>query len=101
MDKHKARLSQLLATLQPNTTMAMRVMRLLRAATFVMIAMASWGTHGSASDEASSLLAFKAELAGSSSSGVLASWNASTGVCRWEGVACSGGGQVVSLSLPS
>nr|AGT15911.1 LRR-kinase protein [Saccharum hybrid cultivar R570] len=82
--------------------MAMRVMRLLLAATFVMIAVASWGTHGSASDEASSLLAFKAELAGSSSSGVLASWNASTGVCRWEGVACSGGGgQVVSLSLPS
>ncbi|CAD6239768.1 unnamed protein product [Miscanthus lutarioriparius] len=81
--------------------MAMRVMRLLRAATFVMIAMVSWGTHGSASDEASSLLAFKAELAGSSSSGVLASWNASTGICRWEGVACSGGGQVVSLSLPS
>ncbi|XP_066317155.1 probable LRR receptor-like serine/threonine-protein kinase At3g47570 [Miscanthus floridulus] len=80
--------------------MAMRVMSLLHAATFVMIAVASWGAHGTASDEANSLLAFK-ELVGSSSSGVLASWNGTTGVCRWEGLACSGGGQVVSLSLPS
>ncbi|CAN6195575.1 unnamed protein product [Urochloa humidicola] len=80
--------------------LAMRVMSLLPAAMAIMIAVASWGAHGQVNgSEARALLAFKAELAGSSS-GVLASWNGTTSVCSWEGVACSGG-QVVSLSLPS
>ncbi|RCV24677.1 hypothetical protein SETIT_5G104800v2 [Setaria italica] len=79
--------------------LGMRVMSLLPATIAVMIAAASWGAHGGASDEASALLAFKAELAGSGS-GMLASWNGTAGVCGWEGVACTGG-QVVALSLPS
>ncbi|KAK8452397.1 hypothetical protein SEVIR_5G102950v4 [Setaria viridis] len=79
--------------------LAMRVMSLLPATIAVMIAAASWGAHGGASDEASALLAFKAELAGSGS-GMLASWNGTAGVCSWEGVACTSG-QVVALSLPS
>uniref|UniRef100_K3XE82 Receptor kinase-like protein Xa21 n=3 Tax=Setaria italica TaxID=4555 RepID=K3XE82_SETIT len=79
--------------------LAMRVVSLLPATIAVMIAAASWGAHGGASDEASALLAFKAELAGSGS-GMLASWNGTAGVCGWEGVACTGG-QVVALSLPS
>ncbi|KAK8452395.1 hypothetical protein SEVIR_5G102501v4 [Setaria viridis] len=79
--------------------LAIRVMSLLPATIAVMIAAASWGAHGGASDEASALLAFKAELAGSGS-GMLASWNGTAGVCGWEGVACTGG-QVVALSLPS
>ncbi|XP_062186748.1 receptor kinase-like protein Xa21 isoform X2 [Phragmites australis] len=78
--------------------MAMRAMSFLPFAITVMIAMASWEANGSG-DEAGALLAFKAELAGSGS-GVLASWNGSTGFCGWEGVGCSGG-RVVALSLPS
>nr|CAB3472188.1 unnamed protein product [Digitaria exilis] len=81
--------------------MAMRVISLLPAAISFMIAVASLGAHARVGDEARALLAFKAELAGSSS-GVLASWNnGSTGVCGWEGVACSSGGKVVALSLSS
>ncbi|XP_062193188.1 probable LRR receptor-like serine/threonine-protein kinase At3g47570 [Phragmites australis] len=78
--------------------MEMRVLSLLPSAIAVMIAVASWGANGSG-DEAGALLAFKAELAGRGS-GVLPSWNGSTGLCGWEGVGCSRG-RVVSLSLPS
>jgi hypothetical protein len=88
--------SKIFDSLLHTMALAMSVASLHPAAIAVMVAVASWGAYG---DEASTLLAFKAELAGSSSS-VLASWNGSTSICDWEGVACSGG-QVVALSLPS
>ncbi|WVZ72281.1 hypothetical protein U9M48_020766 [Paspalum notatum var. saurae] len=93
--------AMLFATVHPNSAMAMRTMSLLPAAIAVVIAVAfsSWAAHGSVGDEASALLAFKAGLAGRNSS-ALASRNGTTGVCGWEGVACSGS-QVVALSLAS
>ncbi|PUZ58078.1 hypothetical protein GQ55_5G480100 [Panicum hallii var. hallii] len=52
-------------------------------------------------DDEAALLAFRAGLSDHSSS-TLASWNGSTGVCAWEGVACNGRRppRVVALSLP-
>lgn len=88
--------SKIFDSLLHTMALAMSVVSLLPAAIAVMVAVASWGAYG---DEASTLLAFKAELAGSSSS-MLASWNGSTSIWDWEGVTCSGG-QVVALSLPS
>ena len=41
-------------------------------------------------DDEAALVAFRAGLSDRSSS-VFASWNGSTSVCAWEGVACNGG----------
>ncbi|KAL6848263.1 hypothetical protein ACP4OV_022391 [Aristida adscensionis] len=67
----------------------------------MMIAMASAGVADDQAAAAAALLAFRAGLKNHSSS-VLASWNSSTSVCAWEGVACNGRrpAQVVALSLP-
>ncbi|KAF8662944.1 hypothetical protein HU200_055529 [Digitaria exilis] len=66
---------------------------------FTMIAIAFWGQAHCNGDEVGTLLAFKAELTGHGTV-VLPSWNASTGLCNWEGVGCSSG-HVVALTLPS
>ncbi|XP_006645505.1 receptor kinase-like protein Xa21 [Oryza brachyantha] len=74
-------------------------MRLTVAYLLSVLAIAAGG--GSSSDEAT-LLAFKAGFS-EGSSGALASWNSSTGFCRWEGVTCDRRmpTRVAALSLPS
>uniref|UniRef100_A0A0D9UWT7 Protein kinase domain-containing protein n=1 Tax=Leersia perrieri TaxID=77586 RepID=A0A0D9UWT7_9ORYZ len=59
---------------------------------------------GAEGEDAAALLAFKAAAIGGGdgggSHGVLASWNGSTGLCRWQGVTCDRNRRVVELSLP-
>ena len=78
---------------------AVRIMSLLPFTIFITTAVASRGGGGGGGGEAGALLAFKEELT-CHGSALLLSWNASTGLCSWEGVACSRG-RVVALSLPS
>ena len=79
--------------------MAFRIISLLSFTLSIMLVLMA-SRRATASDEAGVLLAFRAGL-GARGSDMLASWNSSTNICSWEGVACNRGQRVVALSLPS